>query len=176
MWTPKEVRKLLILLTGIGLEISGVFLLVNQIQATGNIDISSSLISGKIQSGNAGLLLCFIGLFVMALSIIGGKDTIHYGANLSSKSDEVDVTITTIEPEEKRSLVVIIVLGLLIFALIFGGTYLNRIKWEGGNILIVFGVLTAIVEGIMIIIFIESYLSTDKKVDLEEPLDTPAKD
>jgi hypothetical protein len=170
MWTPKEVRKLLILLTGIGLEISGVFLLVNQIQATGNIDISSSLISGKIQSGNAGLLLCFIGLFVMALSIIGGKDTIHYNTNLSAKTGETDA-IVTINHSEKRGLVVIVVLGLLTLALIFGGTYLNKIKWEAGIILIVFGVLTAIVEGIMIISFIDSYLDTKQTEEPKEKVE-----
>ena len=169
MWTPKEVRKLLILLTGIGLEISGVFLLVNQIQATGNIDISSSLISGKIQSGNAGLLLCFIGLFVMALSIVGGKETIHHVSNLPEKSTETDISVTAIESSEKRGLIVIIILGLFTLVLIFSGNYLIRIKWDGGVILIVFGVLAAIIEGVMIISFIDSYLSTDKKKgDLEK--------
>jgi len=160
MWTPKEVRKLLILLTGIGLEISGVYLLTKQIQTTGSIDINSGLISGKIQSGNAGLLLCFIGLFVMALSIIGSKESILYSKTLSESSKEDEITVTSFEAHEKRSLVVIIIFGILILSLILGGFYLNKIGWNVGQILIAFGVITAIVEGILIILFLESYLKT----------------
>lgn len=159
MWTPREIRKLLILLTGIGLEVAGVVMLVNQIQSEGSIDINSSIISGKIQSGSAGLLICFIGLFVIGLSLIGGKDTIIH-SNTGSTLEGKEMTTTTLNVEQKRGLVVILAVGILCLLLIFGGIYFENSGWKGATILSVFGVFFGIIGGILIIAFISSYLDT----------------
>jgi hypothetical protein len=74
MWTPKEVRKLIILIAGILFVFFGIYLMVNQVVTTGSIDISSSLITGKIQSGSAGLFIAFIGL-IMSLSSLISKES-----------------------------------------------------------------------------------------------------
>lgn len=60
MWNPKEFRALIAQLAGIGFGLGGVLLLIEGIQATGKINVSSTLLSGQIESGSAGLILLFL--------------------------------------------------------------------------------------------------------------------
>lgn len=161
MWTPREIRKLLVLLTGVGLEVAGVVLIIKQVDTTGIIDISSSLISGKIQSGSAGLLICFIGLFVIALSIFGGKETIIRPSNIQPIGDQTEITVTTLKADEKRALLSILLGGLLTLGLILGGIYLEDRGWKGAGIISFFGFFCAMGEGILIIAFLSSYLDIE---------------
>lgn len=73
MWTPNEVRKLVALIAGILFMVIGIILIVAQIQATGNVDITSSVINGKLQSGSAGLFICFFSLLIILSSIFFTK-------------------------------------------------------------------------------------------------------
>jgi len=163
MWTPTEVRKLLILLTGIGLEIVGVNLLNNEFKNSGTIDINSSLISGKIESGNIGLLICFLGLFVMALSFLGKKEIINNAAVHNSLIQEKNAPISSINKNQKRSLAVALAFGVFTLLLIFGGNFLLIKGWLIGSALMFFGFGAAIIELILIIVFISSYLDSDQE-------------
>ena len=162
MWTPKEIRKLIALLSGIGLEIAGIILLLNQVQSTGIIDISSSIISGKIQSGSAGLLLCFLGLFVIIFSIIGGKELISHATSETNDSNDNNNNIK-LNSSLKRGLIIILSLALLVAVLIFGGEFLRKAGWGMGDFLIVIGVFLSIIEFITIVNFI--YLYINERID-----------
>lgn len=159
MWTPKEIRKLIALLCGVGIEIAGVWLLVNQIQTTGSIDISSGLISGKIQSGSAGLLICFLGLFVIIFSIIGGRDLIgSYKVSESLTQERVGISLDNII---KKHIIIIIISGIFVVGLIFGGEYLLKVGWQdSGTLLFVLGVICAVLEIILISNTIYEYMES----------------
>ena len=74
MWSPKEIRKTIMLIAGILFIVTGIFLIVNQVSASGSIDINSTFVSGKIQSGSAGLFLCFIGFLLCVFTMLPNGD------------------------------------------------------------------------------------------------------
>jgi ABC-type Fe3+ transport system permease subunit len=71
--TPSDIRKLIALFAGIIFMFIGIVMVFNQIQATGSIDLSTTIISGKIQSGSAGLFICFLSIILILFSILPGK-------------------------------------------------------------------------------------------------------
>jgi len=71
MWTPREIRRLIVLIAGIGFMIVGIVLIVKQIQATGLIDIGSEAFKGRIQSGSAGLFVCFFAFWLVFVAVSG---------------------------------------------------------------------------------------------------------
>jgi|GEM_PF-4988760 len=68
-WSPKEVRKTFLLLVSTLLFGAGIFLLYSQTKAEGSINIKSSILTGNIKSGSAGLFICFFAAFLMIFSI-----------------------------------------------------------------------------------------------------------
>jgi|GEM_PF-5806335 len=168
MWTPQEIRKMLILLTGIVLEFAGVIVLWKETKTTGSIDISSSLISGKIETASAGLLLCFIGLFAMAISVLSGKQNIINSTISEYNKDSKHPSIGSITLEQKRGLLTILLLGIFGLLLFFGGMSLEANGWRGALLLSVLGFFSFFGVGILIIIFIISYLS-DQTPKEDEP-------
>lgn len=78
MWTPKEVRKLIAQIAGVLSGIGGIILMVAGVNITGKINISTTLVSGQIESGSAGLLLLFFSFFLIimpsfSLRLFGNK-------------------------------------------------------------------------------------------------------
>lgn len=72
MWTPQAVRKLVAQVAGVLFACGGFYLIVQGVQATGRINISSNLVSGQIESGSAGLLMLFLACFLIVLPSFGG--------------------------------------------------------------------------------------------------------
>jgi hypothetical protein len=70
-----ELRKTIVLIFAIILMIVGIIMILNQISISGNIDLSTALISGKIQSGSAGLFICFFSLVMIFISTLNSKTT-----------------------------------------------------------------------------------------------------
>jgi hypothetical protein len=80
MWTPNAVRRLLALIAGVGLLVFGGWLIVNGISATGSLDIQSAFVSGKIQSGSAGLFMTFLATFIIIFATFGTDHSPRSGA------------------------------------------------------------------------------------------------
>ncbi len=57
MWKPHEVRKLMAQLSGVALDIASLLLILEELQTTGLIKLSSSLSSGDLSKGSLGLFL-----------------------------------------------------------------------------------------------------------------------
>jgi hypothetical protein len=68
-----ELRKTIVLIFAIILMIIGIIMIYNQISISGSIDLSSTFISGKIQSGSAGLFICFFSLVMIFISTLNSK-------------------------------------------------------------------------------------------------------
>lgn len=71
MSTQHETRKTLALLAGIVLTCAGAVLLFKGVQGGATIDIIAGLVGGRIESGSAGVLLCFLGVIVILASFFG---------------------------------------------------------------------------------------------------------
>ena len=70
MWTPKEIRKLITLISGLVFFCLGIYLMCNQIKADGSIDIKTTLLTGHIKSGSAGLFICFFAVVMLLISLL----------------------------------------------------------------------------------------------------------
>ena len=66
-WTPKQLHKMMTLITGIALIATGVILLCNNVGAQGSVDIKTTFVTGKITSGSAGLFCFFFGLILIIM-------------------------------------------------------------------------------------------------------------
>lgn len=64
-----EIRKYIVLVVALGLLITGVIMLTSNISSQGSIDITTPLLSGKITSGNVGILLIFLSIFLFAITL-----------------------------------------------------------------------------------------------------------
>jgi hypothetical protein len=115
MWTPKEVRKTIVLISGIAFVFFGIYLMVHQVNTTGTIDINSTFLTGKIQSGSAGLFVAFFGL-ILSLSSMVTVDKSNFPKLKNNK----------------------IILALLLLVLISGLVYfmINYPKFTGIGLLI----------------------------------------
>ena len=69
-WSPAEVRKTIILISGVVIFITGIFLFLNQTKAQGVIDFKFGMLSGNIKSGSAGLFICFFGFILICVSML----------------------------------------------------------------------------------------------------------
>lgn len=64
-----EIRKYIVLFIALGLLITGIVLLTTNLPSEGTIDITTPLLSGKITSGNVGILIIFLSIVVIALAL-----------------------------------------------------------------------------------------------------------
>lgn len=64
-WTPSDWLKVGGLLVGLALSLVGAFMMYHGIAAEGAIDLKSSVVSGTIKTGSAGLFICFFGFLIV---------------------------------------------------------------------------------------------------------------
>ena len=94
MWTPGAVRRLIALIAGVAFFAAGLWLIVKGISATGALDIQSALISGKIQTGSAGLIIVFLATFIIIFASVGTDHALYMrdeGAKAVGPSNEPGV-------------------------------------------------------------------------------------
>ena len=75
-WQPNDWLRLVALVGGFCFFGLGVWLLVTGISADGIVDLKSSIISGTLKTGSAGLFVCFFSLVVIAFvltSLVASK-------------------------------------------------------------------------------------------------------
>lgn len=151
MWTPAEIRRLIAQLAGVALAIAGCVLLVQGVQATGRINISSTLLSGEIESASAGLFLLFLGVLLIALPIFW-----HSPSRQSSSAGQPEksaVASGRALPSHLRLLFATAALLLLALVLLFGGELLySKFGWASGSLLGIAGVLVGTVAFVVGII------------------------
>jgi Na+/alanine symporter len=75
-WSPKDVRKTIILISGILLLVAGIYLFLNQTKAEAIISFKFAGFSGNIHSGSAGVFICVFGLVLFCLASIPIKHTV----------------------------------------------------------------------------------------------------
>jgi hypothetical protein len=169
MWTPNEVRKLIAQLSGIGFCAAGVWLLIKGVSANGTIDITSSALSGKIESGSAGLFLTFLGFLLVLLPAIFGKH-IHFPQVQNLQPSENDFSSTRTEIEQpKRYLLSTLTLIATTFILLFLGSYVENTLSRGIGALLVFaGACFGLVSSIMLIAGLISWSEPKSKTDKKD--------
>lgn len=91
MWHPSDIRKLIAQLAGILLGVAGLYLIINDVNATGKINISSNLLSGQIETGSAGLMLLFIAFMLISLPALFGSQS-HSLINVTDQSSKSQIT------------------------------------------------------------------------------------
>jgi hypothetical protein len=120
MWM--EIRKLVVLIAGIGFMVVGIVLIVRQIQATGVIDVGTAAFKGKIESGSAGLFVCFFAFWLIVIPILTGKDvpgTTAEGNKLPA-SETAKRSTFALSPRHRRWLLgVVLVLAVDIVFLVW---------------------------------------------------------
>lgn len=82
----------------------GAWLIYNKTEATGSIDLKSSFVNGKIESGSAGLFLCFFALILLTVSILADYQK---GENLAFLSIFKGFRFDGLNPSEKMFRVLI---------------------------------------------------------------------
>ncbi|CAE6754623.1 hypothetical protein [Paraburkholderia aspalathi] len=159
MWNPKELRALIAQLAGIGFGVGGVLLLLKGIQATGKINVSSSLLSGQIESGSAGLILLFFSFFLIALPTLVGKvgevDR-PKSVDAAAPGDQRALTAPSPVEHEKRNsfrrYVTVTVGGLVAtVVLMCAGDYLTAQHFSIGMFFSIVGVVIGIMSFIAVI-------------------------
>jgi hypothetical protein len=70
-WEPHDVIRLSALLGAIALFVLGAAMMWQGIAAEGSIDLKSSIVSGSIKTGSAGLFICFMSFVVMVFVLAG---------------------------------------------------------------------------------------------------------
>ena len=167
MWTPSEVRKLITLIFGFVLMGCGVYLIIAQVQAEGTINISLSTASGEIESGSAGMLLCFFAFFLIVASIIGRSRTrraeMTSGAEISLGKAFSEST-WGMNRYMKRYLVGIGVVFILVLAL-FLLNYAFPQEGAGWLLPAFFG---GVILSIMILNFIIVYVNEDSSEEIRD--------
>jgi hypothetical protein len=148
MWTPKEVRKLIAQIAGILFGIGGIALMIADVKATGKINISTTLVSGQIESGSAGLLLLFFSFFLVIMPSFSGREITRKKKKKNSKTDNLSLV--------QKDIIISIVGGVLTSSFFIISPLLNEKGYTGfSTILLIvaylFAVLTVI--GIIAILF-----------------------
>ena len=69
-----SLRRLITLLAGVVFFGVGIYLIMQGIAATGTLDIQSAFVSGKIQSGSAGLFEAFLATIIIIFGAVSGDD------------------------------------------------------------------------------------------------------
>ena len=158
MWTPAEIRRLIAQLAGVALTVGGFVLLVLGIRASGRINVSSSILSGEIESGSAGLFLLFIGFLLIALPIFW--DSRHPTAAQPSLESARPMGKWHV-PDHFRLLVVTLCLAFLSLLLLFGGELLvTKFNVASGMLLQIAGAYVGIVTGMAGIMAVVDWVSS----------------
>lgn len=165
MWTPHEIRKLISQIAGLLFAGAGVWLLIDGVQASGTIDITSEILSGKIESGSAGLFLLFLGfILILFPSLFGSKVLLKNTNVLVSESEH-----SSLEKIKKASLsettrAGIVGIGLVVTSvcLLFFANYLvSVLKMNVGIFFGVAGFVSGLVGAIILLIFLINWISPD---------------
>ncbi len=173
MWTPHEIRKLIAQIAGLLFGGSGVWLLIDGVQASGTLDITSELLSGKIESGSAGLFLLFLGfLLILFPSFFGSKSIATVSPeqkatqpNSGGLSHEASKTPLS---ENTKAGIVGVGLVLTSVALLFFSYYLiNKLDMNVGIFFGIAGVVSGIIGAIIVLLFLISWISPDAFSDSE---------
>ena len=148
MWTPKEVRKLIAQIAGILFGIGGIALMIADVKATGKINISTTLVSGQIESGSAGLLLLFFSFFLVIMPSFSGREIKRKKKKENAKTDNLSLV--------QKDIIISIVGGILTSSFFIISPLLNEKGYTSfSTILLIaaylFAVLTVI--GIIAILF-----------------------
>jgi nitric oxide reductase large subunit len=164
MWTPSEVRKLVALVAGILAFAAGIYLLITQVKAEGKINITSNIMSGEIESGSAGLLLCFLALALIVVSILGGSPIHTYtpgsGGQPPALNNDVQPKLNDyLRRSYFRRFLVAIIIGWIIFIVFIITTYLMPSNQEAlVNLFLTASVFWGIVMFVATISFGYSYV------------------
>lgn len=152
MWTPHEVRKLLAQVAGLIFGVAGVWLIVSGVQATGKLDISSSVLSGKLESGSAGLFLVFLGFLLILFPALSSGGPLAPQRSRAQKE---------LEPKDGVGhRYAIATVGFLLFSavLLLGGHYLEEtLQIKVGAFFQITGGLLGILSGLMLIVGVLSW-------------------
>jgi hypothetical protein len=119
MWKPHEVRRLIAQCAGIALGISGLLLMLEDLGATGLIDVSSVFASGTLSRGSIGLLLLCVSLLLVALPALWGAEPIA-GLRDPMRRFRIVATVNAL----RRFATVTAVAAVLSLILLFGGEFL----------------------------------------------------
>lgn len=152
MWNPSEIRKLIAQIAGFGFGAAGVWLLISGVRATGSLNITSSALSGKIESGSAGLFLIFLGFFLILFPAIFGKN-VHL-PKVQESPDSLFKNNERIGQISQPKKYVIANLAFIVFALLllFGGNYVDtRLEMGVGQALVLAGIGLGVIGGIMLV-------------------------
>lgn len=160
MWNPKEFRALIAQFAGIGFGLGGVLLLIEGIQATGKINVSSTLLSGQIESGSAGLILLFFSFLLICIpTLIGQVGGLRRSASepataVSNRKDAVgiDLVLENEKRESFRRCVKVTSWGVAIaFLFMFAGDILAHMASGLGMFLSAVGVVIGVISFISVI-------------------------
>lgn len=72
-WEPQDVIRLVALIGAIALFCLGATMMWQGISAEGTIDLKSSIISGSLKSGSAGLFIAFLAFVIMVFVLSGAS-------------------------------------------------------------------------------------------------------
>jgi hypothetical protein len=73
------------LLSALVLICSGIFMCLKRIQEHGSIDLKSSLVSGQIQAGSLGLMVIFLGVFIVLAVVL------RSGVAFSKRGERIEI-------------------------------------------------------------------------------------
>jgi len=152
MWTPHELRKLIAQVAGLISGVAGVTLIIKGVQAAGHINISSSILSGQIESGSAGLFLVFLGFLLIIFPALSQGQTKALAAIIGDKKSSA-------VNSHARFGIATVGLALLSLALLFSGDYIsNTLHYQSGNFLLFAGFSLGLIAGLMLIFFVFSWI------------------
>ena len=151
-WTPNDVRKLISQTSGIALAIYGITLIVNDVKASGKINFTTSLISGEVESGSAGILLLFFSIILIIVPTISFR-------KLKAESQEALIENKSILNFKARFIIGILIGIILSFAL----NYFGKLSLENGlsigNLLITGCFIIGVITGIGMIILVLTWIT-----------------
>ncbi|MGE5337777.1 MAG: hypothetical protein ACM3PU_08105 [Gemmatimonadota bacterium] len=147
MWKPRDVRKVIAQLAGVALGFAGLSMILEELRATGMVDLGRSLSAGMLSRGTLGLLLLCLSLLLLALPVLWGARPIR-GLHDPSPPYRLVPTSTLI-----RRTVLFTALALaLSLLLLFGG---EEIAINGGqrtgNFLQLLGIVIGVLSAAMIV-------------------------
>ncbi len=141
-WTPSEIRKTIVLIVGILLAITGIILIIYNVQAEGSVSIDMNILKGEIKSGSAGLLLLFFSFFLISLSMMN--------LNVSRKKLVREKTETREIKPANKVLILLIGLVLLSIVLILIDNFLLI-----ESVLIPFSIMLFVISLVLVFVYID---------------------
>jgi hypothetical protein len=147
MWKPHEVRKLIAQLSGVALGIASLLLILEELQATGLIKLSSSLSSGDLSKGSIGLFLLCLSLLLIALPALWGAQPID---GLRDPAGRFKIIAT--QASIRRFALVTVAGVILSLTLLFGGEFLT-VTYDSkiGALLQLAGTVAGVLSGAMLV-------------------------